>query len=282
MNKEQKIYNLNNAISPYNDYCDGFGCPGSSGNSYILGLVLGVGKDSIKLSHPGSSVLDEINAFDLAEVDSTYIGQLNMIIVSSFCGPQGLIWGYDIVANKLSNNITQKKYYNNKGENIKIYSADSVIDSTKALFGTRDKKIFPIKPGSHVPFAGKNYKFEGPKRIYCAIAMGIPEDRENSAVLLMEDIGWIPSNYRKSNIKEIYSIIYDNLIRSVIEVGENQKIAYKTILISLRDLVINSGEMGCSLVAAPYFTLARNAINNISINGAVESSLSTWQKSIKK
>jgi histidine decarboxylase len=282
MDNTQKIKNLLNAISPYNEYCDGFGCPGASGNSYVLGLVLGVGKDKIKLSHPGSSVLDEINAFDLAEVDSAYIGQLNMIIVSSFCGPQGLIWGYDIAFNRLTNNITNKIYKNIEGQKVKIFSADSIIAATKSLFGTKENRMFPIKPGSHVPFAGKNYKFEGPKRIYCAIAMGIPENREKNAVLLMEDIGWIPLNYHKKNKKEIYMIIYDNLIRSVLEIGENQNVNYSSILVSLRDLDIKSGEIGCSLVAAPYFTLARNALGNISLNELVSTNLQYWNRSIKK
>src|SRR5690606_19271134 len=87
---------LQNAISPYENYCDGYGNLSSSGNSYILGLTLGIGVAKKQSSHHGSKMLDEINAFDLAEVSGPYIGQLNMSIVSSFCGVQGLIWEYYI------------------------------------------------------------------------------------------------------------------------------------------------------------------------------------------
>ncbi len=91
---------LEKSISPYEKYCDGYGNTKSSGNSYLLGFVLSTGKTKKQFYHDGSKMLDEINAFDIAETKGPYIGQINMSIVSSFCGPQGLIWGYDIYASE--------------------------------------------------------------------------------------------------------------------------------------------------------------------------------------
>lgn len=98
-----KLQKLKNSISSYNRNCDGYGNPSGNGG-YILGFLLEVGKVSKRLGHEGSSMLDEINSFDMAERNGTYLGQINMSIVSSFCGPQGLIWGYDIaVHDRLKN-----------------------------------------------------------------------------------------------------------------------------------------------------------------------------------
>ncbi len=57
---------LKNALSPYDNYCDGFGPNHSSGNDYVLAVVLGVGKAKMQFNHEGSKLLDEINAFDVA------------------------------------------------------------------------------------------------------------------------------------------------------------------------------------------------------------------------
>jgi len=83
---------LQDARSPHDDYCMGY--PGEG--PYFTGFVMGSSAVPKKLGHKGSLVLDRINAFDMAEVDDTYLGQINMITVSSFCGPHGLLWGYDV------------------------------------------------------------------------------------------------------------------------------------------------------------------------------------------
>ena len=72
------------AVGPNETYCSGYGEPGASGRNYVLGLVLGTGLAKFNLRHDGSQLLDEINAFDRAEVAETNLGQINMTIVSSF------------------------------------------------------------------------------------------------------------------------------------------------------------------------------------------------------
>ena len=274
-----KLKLLHGALSPYENYCDGFGSPGATGNSYLLGVVLGVGKDKIQYSHPGSNILDKINVFDLAEVEGAYIGQLNMSIVSSFCGPQGLIWGYDIAAARYQEELKlDQELTNIHNERVAVYSAWPLIEATQSLFGTRDHKLFPLRPGAHVPFAGKNFTFEGPKIVYSGIGLGIPEDRDLNAVLLMEDMGWIPPMGSKENFAKYKSMLLSYLSQSVIKVGENQKVAYREIYVAVKALTVQVGEIGCALVAAPYFTLAKNAY----VADLDRITISEWQQSVSK
>ena len=41
-------------------------------------------------------LLDDIVAYDRAEANDAYIGQINMETASSFCGIAGQVWGYDL------------------------------------------------------------------------------------------------------------------------------------------------------------------------------------------
>ncbi len=253
MSDETKKY-----ISPYDNFCNGYAGDSNQDKGYILGVSIGIGISESKFSHKGSNLLDEINAFDLAEVDGPYLGQLNMSIVSSFCGPQGLIWGYDIASN-----IENRERFTDIGveqvsfedETIDIYNGNFLVDSLKLLFGTVNQKNFNLMPGSHVPFASKNIKVNRPGTIYSAIAIGIPEDRKKNACLLMEDVGVCKIQRGEPNKKEI--II--KLAESIIQIGKNQGVKFKETMIVFKSKKISKGQTACALVAAPYFTLAQNA-----------------------
>ena len=232
-------------------------------------------------------MLDEIIAFDKAEVDGPYIGQLNMSIVSSFCGPQGLIWGLDIAAHNelyktpLKYNTLIGSEFSHKGKTIKVYDANYLVDATEALFGTNDKKKFIIRPGAHVPFAGKNKKIDTASTIYGAIAIGIPKNRKKDACLLMEDIGVLENEYFRTTPLTIHS----NIIRSIIEIGINQNIEYEQCFVALKSCKVLQGQIGCALVAAPYFTLAKSAVprrrNLRDFKAFLNMDLDTWKKSVK-
>jgi len=275
------IDKLKASLSPYMDYCEGYGNSGSSGNSYILGLTLGVGITDKQFFHPGSNTLDEINAFDKAEVDGAYIGQLNMSNVSSFCGPQGMILGVDLFPSKdlFKNEVLQPVTYNS--HTIHIYSANPIIEATQALFGTVYKRKFILKPGAHVPFACKAKYVYGKHNIYSAIGIGIPSNRDENACLLMEDVGTFGAT-----IKNFGSKIYSQLAKSIIQVGLNQKVNYTKCLVAFKSASMNINEVGCALVSAPYFTIARNALpldinKNVDYNLAEEMNLNDWIKYIK-
>jgi histidine decarboxylase len=227
-------------------------------NTYFLGINLAVAKVKQELSHEGSNTLDEINAFDLAETTTAYIGQINMIKASSFCGPNSLIWGLDVckTEKKVDDwNIINKIH---KNSNIKIYSLDSLVSAFKELTGSGEERHFPFLSGSPVPCAKKIITKEGENIVYAALALGIPKNRNYSACLLMENVGTIPLDIE--DIQSYKKNIIEKLINSVIAIGENQKIKYKKIFIDLNELKIEKGEIGCSLIAAPYFSLAKDAV----------------------
>lgn len=280
---------LDAALSPFEDYCNGFASPGNSGNSYILTPLLAVGKDKIRFAHQGSTRLDEINAFDLAEVETAYIGQLNLIQVSSFCGPQGLVWGYDIAQKDIFRTVpllVGHQYKNISGDPIQIYSAWPLIEASVALYGSRDAQRFTIFPGSHVPTAYKSYIFcnlpplEEVRHIYCTIGLGIPKDRHKNAVLLMEDVGWMPRHADRPDFSEQHQHLLDSIVRSVVRIGENQRVEYEKIYVAFKEIPVEAQEVGCALVVAPYITLARNAIPPGGTGQLAESNLAQWQASL--
>ena len=286
MRKEPKSYSVNKvvrgAISPYEDFCGGFGDKGASGNSYILGFVLGAGLARFNLRHDGSQILDEINAFDRAEVADTNIGQINMTTVSSFCGPSGVIWGYDIAKVKelrVPHEIGLQ-YVGGNGNDIPVYSAKPLIEATKKLFGTLKNRKFPLLPGAHVPCAGKNFKDIGPRHIYAGIALGVAKDRSRCASLLMEDLGWLPLRQDIKSQRRYKRIVLQNIARSVVEVGHNQHVEYKEIFVEMVSIIVPEGYLGCTLVAAPYFTLAKKAIPNEGLDKLVDMNFSEWESRI--
>jgi histidine decarboxylase len=298
------------AISPYDNYCDGFGSPGASGKCYMTGIVLDVGVTEKKYSHEGSIVLDSILSFDKAEVESVNIGQINMVTVSSFCGLAGLVWGYDIAKHPKIHQPHQlfpqaavsDIYFKTT---VPVYSAVPLKEATYRLFGTMSKKRFPLLPGAHVPCAGKHINLKGPKHIYAALALGIAKNRDEDACVFMEDIGEIivmeednkTVKFMANNkdfdhsekllefheqIAKTKNKILENLANSVLEIGKNQKIEFKEIFVDIVDIVINENQIGCALVAAPYFTIAKNSLPANNIEKLTELDLFSWEKEISK
>jgi len=253
-NKNKKEI-IEKAMSPYEDYCMGY--PGQG--PYFTGFVLGSSAVPTRLGHKGSSMLDNINAFDMTEIDNTYLGQINMITVSSFCGPHGLLWGHD-VASEDSFSINEKMTESDlkEFEGIKILSGKNLRKATEELFGTLDNKKFPLFPGSHVFTAQKFISLPGPTVLYGTFAVGIPDDRESSACLFMEDVGEIEKDTEEEKRK-----LMKNMIRSVEQIGKNQRISYKTIYVDIITQKVEKGETGGVLVASPYFLLAKNAYSLI-------------------
>ncbi|MCP4130869.1 MAG: hypothetical protein GY754_07790 [bacterium] len=253
MNLDNKKQILENVISSENNFCEGFFVSKGT-NRYILGINLSVAKTKKHFSHRGSTILDETNAFDLAEVAEANIGQINMITVSSYCGPKGLLWGYDICKTPIAEN----EWGITLDNNIKVSSIHNLVEAFKKLTGTVHEPRFPFFPGSHVPCAHKSVKAEGPGMIYTALAIGIPQKRERNACLLMEDIGMIPLDIE--DLASYKKDIAEKAVKSIIQIGNNQKVEYKEIFIGVKELMIQKDEIGCALVAAPYLTLAKDAI----------------------
>lgn len=306
MNDNKKIKKLSGAISPYDYYCAGYGNLKASGSNYITSVVMGKGLCPLKFDKKnftslnkslvfsiagventrfGQSMLDEISAFDSAEIENINFGQINMITVSSFCGLEGLIWGYDIAKHPATeqNHPLLKNFLlkNFDGSYVPVYNLANLKEATLKLFGTINKNKFPLIPGSIVPCAEKNIGAIGPNHIYGGMALAIAKNREKNACLFMEDVGIVKKEKNKFNKKEFIKKILKNLGESTIIVGKNQKIKFEHIFVDAIDLEIPKGMIGSILIAAPYFTLAKKAIPNKKPINLLKNNLSQWEKLVK-
>ena len=265
------------------DSCKGgekYFCEGSFLNSkkgaYIFGSSLSVAKTPIKFSHKGSIMLDEINAFDLAEIETANLGQTNMITVSSFCGPKGLIWGYDICRKEKKQNSFGLACVSYNGKRADVYDALPLFEAFQNLTGSVKDPHFPFLPGTHLPCAMRSFTVQGKKTIYAAVGIGIPVNRKMHACAVMEDVGVMMSSDKIGAEKEISQKIAE----SIMQIGENQGVVYKEIFIGVRDVEIEKNEIGCALVAAPYFVLPSNALPNG--KDMTKLTISQWEKLVSK
>lgn len=260
---------IQSALSPYEDYCIGY--PGRGG--YLTALIMSIGSFRRKFSHLGSEILDSILAYDRAEVADTYLGQINMEIVSSFCGPQGLIWGYDLAKEESSKieSILSKSIIR-KFKKIKIKNGENLRKAAKMLFGTREKTHFPFLPGTHVPCAGRFHFEKGPCYLYGVFAIGIPKNRKKAACVLMEDVGKL-----KNVTPKIQEKIILNGIQGILEIGKNQNVEYKEIFVDFVSKKIETNEIGCALTVMPYFHLAKKAFTK----NLIKQNLKEWFKEVQ-
>lgn len=254
--------------SPWPHFCDGFGSTNERG--YICCVTLNCGSPPKMFRHGGSIIIDKINAYDVAETLGPYIGQINMIQASSFCGPMGGIWGYDDLA---AHPELRKDFLFNvsrhdpekKEKPIRVYSAEPLIEAAEFLLGTREDRHFPLIPGAHVPCAAKWLEVSGPCEIYCAIGIAIPEksERNHAAVLWMEDVGYMSwLNDQKEIGITTEEAIRMLMAKSMVEIGKNQSVLFKELFVGVRSVKANDEQMACALVAVPYIKLAQLAFPN--------------------
>ena len=271
--------NIHDAISPYKQYCDGFKSPGASGGSYINSLILSIGKSSTDFYNDGSETINGIVAYDNAEIETAYIGQINMTIVSSFSGPNGLIWGYDLVQPddlRKPHPLVEGKMVTSKNI-LNVYDINPLLKASQALFGTNRKRHFPFIPGAHVPCAGRFIIKRGPCHIYSAMSISIPKDRSKSASLLMEDVGHFSKDEDNSR-----RVILSNIINSALVIGKKQDIGFKNIYVGIRDKQVEDGEIACAMAIMPYFSLAQKAVINNNYKKLLDISLIDWREKAEK
>jgi hypothetical protein len=119
---------MNGAIGPFDKYCDGYGNTGASGLGYICAMTLDIGM----VEQDMDTVLDGIVSYDRAEAQGVYIGQINMLVASSFCGLNGALWGYDLArADEIASGKVQALFevLRHDRKKIPIYSADPLLDA---------------------------------------------------------------------------------------------------------------------------------------------------------
>ncbi len=246
-------------LSKYENFCEGWKGEGKFISSPFISI-----SETDPLDKKGNGLLNEILSFDSAEIETTYFGQVNLVKITSFCSPEGYIWGYDLAKVDMREIKELTAKYKSK-----ILEANKLEKATIELLGTNKYKRFRIFPGSIV-YCAFNFKiFPENKIAYGTIGIGIPQDRENQACLIMEDVG-----IRK--IKESSSIAKENMIKSIIKIGKEHRIKYREILIMYKEKRISKGKIACVLAAVPFLKIAQKAF----LSNIFDLSLEEWKRKV--
>lgn len=270
---------VNGAVGAFNRYCAGYLNPGASGLGYIAALKLSAagmkcgGDDGLEIS------------YNRAERNDAFMGQINRMNSSAFCGLNGALWGYDLVKpdefkNGRIDPLEIKKRHDN--ERVPVWDMQPLLDTTERLFGTDEQRRFPLLPGALVPCAEKKYRKQGPALIRCLMVLAIVEDRENNADLVLQYAGVKDESAKTGLNRMSKQELYEKSISSVLICGEDQGVLYKEIFFGYKEMNISEGEVGCSLCCMPYITLAQDAIpENTQPEVLTGMTVSQWENALK-
>jgi histidine decarboxylase len=265
---------INGAVGPFDDYCDGYGNPGSSGTGYVCVLKLSTGTVAKKMD----TVLEGIVSYDRAEKNDAYAGQINMIAASSFCGLNGAVWGYDAARHDGLRDGSIKPFMRrtrHDGAELPVYPVAPLLEAGERLFGTEESRRFPLLPGAHVTCATKDVTVTGPTSVWSAIALAIAEDRERDSSLFVEDVGQDIPGGTQAEREAVLNARMEHIVDSVVLCGEDQDVKYKEIFAGFKTEWVPDGYVGCALTCAPYLVLARNAVPEPA-SSLLGMSLSEW------
>lgn len=276
------------AISPYENYCDGYGAPGAQGNGYVSVLKVSVGT----VEKTDDFLLDGIVSYDRAEINDAYVGQINMLTASSFCGIAGQVGGHDLAAH---NDIIDKKIKpvleidQYDGSKLHVYDAKPLLEAGIELFGTEKERRFTLLPGAHTICANKGVTAYRPKEdrplkegeaygVWCFIALSLSADRDNCADLFIEDAGLWTKNDSAEDLKAFLEEHRKSVAWSVVSCGQDSHVLFERTYVGFAYTIMKPGEIGTSLTCAPYVSLARNAVPSTGFNSLNKISLKEWLK----
>lgn len=280
------------AISPYNQFCDGYSRPGSTGLGYISVVKVATGV----VEKTDDFLLDGIVAYDRAEANEAYIGQINMETASSFCGIAGQIWGYDlatadVIANNQQQPIPGLDIVQYEGTPLPVYDAQPLLVAGISLFGTEKARNFPPAPGAHVICANKSVTTSRPASgelkedeaygVWCYIALSISKDRDNSADLFIEDAGIWTKNDDGNDLEAFLDEHRKAVMWSIVACGKDQSVVYDRTYISFAYTIMKPGFVGTALTVAPYVTLARDAVPSGGFGSLNNMTLSEWEQDVE-
>ena len=275
------------AISPYDDYCDGYGMPGAYGNGYVS--ILKVSAGTVEKTDDG--LIDRIVTYDKAEAADAYIGQINMLTASSFCGMAGQVWGYDLarhddIASGKSKPLFTVKQFD--GSELKVFDAEPLLNAGKELFGTEEDRRYHLIPGAHTICANKGITAYRPKSgelqdgqaygVWSFIAISLSADRDFSADLFIEDAGVWTEN---DNEEDMIAFLEDHrkeIVWSVVECGRDSNVLFDRTYVGFAYRMMKPGEIGNAITVGPYVTLARNAVPVDGFSSLNDIKLTEWLK----
>ena len=268
------------SIGPYKKNCAAFGNPnGPKTPNYINVCKLGVGKVKLdKTTEKWDDVTKGILAYDRAETNGAYLGQLNVVAASSFIGPHGALWGYELA----DNTRNESPMYSIK--DVPIYDIAPLLKAGEALLGSNQYSTsyydqtadnpdvghrFAILPGEIQPCAVKSAKHNGGGVIWCAMGIGFPVEElmDKTAKLFYEDAGFFssPKNPTEAFISDCERKLkkkMKDIAAAMIQNGKDQidPITYTKIFIGFKMIHVMEDEFGTAITLSPYITLAKDAV----------------------
>jgi len=271
---KNKVIRPASLVSSFDDKCEGALDP----SRYVVLINVTAAKVKRRFGDPACCAgLDAINAFDRAERDGAYLGQINLIEVSSFCGPGGLIWGFDMAWAPGLYGGWFCSLRNHLGESVPVYDGAPLAVASQALLGTAESKVFPIMPGSLCPAAYKSAVSTGPGRYYSVLGIGIAEPREEAACIFMEDCGRLPDGADRDALRPK---VMRTVAESVLAVAANQGTRCTQIFVVYDDVEVGPDEAGSVVAMAPYVRLARRAWPRGGLKRLLGLRLAEWQAAI--
>ena len=267
------------ARSASDDYCYGYMNVDTQGY-YITTVKLSTGVVDCSAREFGSDEVPMgIVSFDRALKNDGYLGQMNIITVSSFSGPNAAIWGYDIAQ---VDDLRSEYLFHTPSEipskeapySIPVYSIDPLLRGTELLFGSVKERNFPIIAGAHVPCAVKSQDSIDTNTgkptsgwVWCLLSLAISVIRSRDACLFAEDVGFFADEYEYGKMKsltkgEVISKLnkkQKQVVYSQFLCGFDQNVPYKEVFVGYRYRRVDPGQHGTALTCAPYITLAGNA-----------------------
>ncbi len=272
---------VNGAVGPSVPYCMGYMNPGSSGLGYISTLKLSTGIVSMKGLDEGT---EGIVSYDRCEKNDAYIGQINMLTASSFCGVNGAVWGYHLaIADEIMNGTLKPMYYQSEpiGRQIPVYPVQPLLNCAMRLFGVDLQRRFPPMPGAHVICANKSATKKGPTWVWAALALAIAQDRNLAANLFIEDCdNYGNQNTTREQMIQLLEQRQRSVTQSMIMCGADQKVLYSKIFSGYVFQFAPADHVGCALTCAPYVLLAKKAIPTGGPASMLNMSISQWENAV--
>jgi histidine decarboxylase len=242
-----------------------------------------------------------IISYDRCEKDDAYIGQINMLTASSFCGINGALWGYHLAKAPEIMDGTLEPLFTYPGRDypseeklpaqgpVPIYPVAPLLDATERLFGRmdpdgdgeNDPRRFPPLPGAHVICANKSASRMGPGFFWSIIGIAIAEDRKTQASLFIEDCGVDTQSTSRAQAEDALQTHLLAVAKSMVLCGQNQGVAYVSAFIGGKFIDVKRDEWGCALACAPYVALAQNAVAQLTEPAELTGrTINEWEESL--
>lgn len=274
------------AISPYDNYCDGYGMPGAYGNGYVNILKVSAGK----VAKTDDILIDGIVAYDKAESADAYVGQINMLTASSFCGLAGQVWGYDLARHDKIADGSHKPLFTEKqfdGSELQVFDAQPLLEAGVELFGTETDRRFHLIPGAHTICANKGVTSYRPQKgkkleegqaygVWSFIAISLSNDRDFAADLFIEDAGLWTENDNEADLVAFLEDHRKSIVWSVVECGRDSNVLFDRTYVGFAYCMMEPGDIGTAITVGPYVTLARDAVPAAGFGSLNMLSLSDW------